>query len=124
MINVYGWVVISFADEFISELEENQAANKIAAILATFNQTNQFAELKQLNGTLVVYIGLAHNHTLDYIIDIEQLMQAIVAIAALSYGVVHVLLSDELEQYDFNTLRLARGKITRHIDPMLLLANE
>lgn len=121
MIEVNGWVSIytTTNGEEKPKVLENSIL-EINKLLKSFNIINQFFEIKLLNGSYTLFIGLNHNHDNGYSDSVYKLLSEIARIAIGSYGLVYLrLLEDDTNSNNYKIYKLAKGKVTIEVDELL-----
>jgi hypothetical protein len=119
MIEIKGWLSISSSENDEIDIITNNI-NNIKELIKPFIRTNQFFELKDLNGEYTLFIGIDHNHNIGHDKDVYELMKKIGSIAKDSYGLVHLRFHDDEENNNkFFIYKLAKGMVTIEKDELL-----
>ncbi|MEV7520125.1 Imm7 family immunity protein [Streptomyces sp. NPDC091371] len=119
MFEYHGWITIRE-----SPGDDDEA--RLAAIVEELGQrVEQLApryllDLRWMNGTPSVHLGGHTNHS-HSASDVLDFFAHVGAVAPGSYGLLHIR-DDEDErghENDFRVIRLARGQVSDHIEPLL-----
>lgn len=121
MIDANGWIRIFIDDDGeIGNETHDRFFEEIDPVISDFNKyDNQFIELKKMNVSEVYYIGLAHNHSSNYLDDLIALYKTIGKKAPLSYGLLYVYDDEDQKRFNkYRVFRLAKGAFTEHEDTL------
>jgi hypothetical protein len=112
MIEYHGWAVIreSYDEKREDEYKANEVISAIRDRIKTFG-TNEFYDLRNLNGSFHLIIEAAHNHRNDEIIEFFKWV-ANTSIG--SYGLLYVHDDEDYEhgnENKFKVLRMKKGQV-------------
>lgn len=120
MIEIQGWIAITLTEHEEETTNLQDVIIKVNMLLKPLNQLNQYFEVKNINGNYLLFIGLCHNHNIDYDKDIYKLLNKIGGLARGSYGLVYIRSHDDVHRYNkFEVYRLAKGRISIKKDNLL-----
>ena len=121
MIEYHGWAIIREAYD-----EKGEDQSKLADIVKEIRQrilqidtTNEFYDLRYLNGSLHLTIQGDHNHRDNQIIDFYKW---VASIAVGSYGLLHVRDDEDSQRGNenkFKVWRMKRGQVDELDDTLL-----
>lgn len=121
MIEITGWINITSSFDGEHEIHEDETnVKKIKSTLASEIIFFQVFNIKNLNGSYVLFIGLNHNHDNGYSDLIVDILNKISKMAIGSYGLVYLRNQDEfMDSNKYKILKLAKGKISVIDDEIL-----
>ena len=124
MIEAQGWISISLLEHEEETTSLENVIVKINELVKPFKQFNQYFEVRSMNGSYVLFIGLNHNHNISYDKDVYNLLKEIGKIANGSYGSVYMRFhDDEYKNNEFQIYKLARGQVSVEKDNLLSPCN-
>ena len=126
MFEFHGWFSIHEAPYFIEDGKMNslttQLKNYVAALEWGSGENNLYAEVRQMNGDVRLYVGGNKNHRGVIGDEIDQLLEWTARIAPGSYGLLYWR-DDEGDlpagPYNFQVKVMSRGEVVTRFDPFL-----
>ncbi|GHF38513.1 Imm7 family immunity protein [Streptomyces griseosporeus] len=117
MFEYHGWITVrETAADDDDEPRLQQIVDELRLHIARMDSP-YLLDLRWMNGEPFVHLGGFSNHRLP---DVIQLFEHVAAVAPGSYGLLHVHDDEEPGHgNDVRVLRLARGRVTQHTEPLL-----
>ena len=124
MMEAMGWISLSPSTDGEHAINQTEdLLKKVLKLIGSFQSINQFIEVKKLNGSNYLLIGINHNHNNGIIESVEQLIKNIGLLSKGCYGIVYVRDDESLENVNFRTVKLARGRVDIAEDSLLSPCN-
>jgi hypothetical protein len=125
MIDINGWLVLSnSADGETHSGSLSEGLSDLKEYVLSLGSFNQVFAFNKVNQNHVLNITIAHNHNLDYIDMIEELLNKVAKRLIGSYGLVYVWNDEDLENHNnFVVYKLAKERVTKERDPFLSPCN-
>ena len=123
MIDINGWICIreSFNEEEENENKLNSIINLIESKISNeLNISNEYYDLRWVNGAAYLNITIAHNHRRTE--RPFEFFKWIASIAVGSYGLIYVMDDEDPKpenENKFKVWRIKKGKISILDDPFL-----
>ncbi len=111
MIEITGWTRVDIpSNSNLGDLEV--IIEDLKRKIEPMSMLNSIFEIKSINGSYFLFIGLNHNHDNGYFIQVYNLLEFIATIATLSYGLVYYR-DDEIKDSlnSFKVIRIKKGCI-------------
>lgn len=106
-----GWISLSPSTDGEHAINQTEDLLKnVLKLIGSFQSINQFIEVKELNGSNYLLIGINHNHNNGIIELVEQLIKKIGLLSKGCYGIVYVRDDESLENVNFRVIKLAKGR--------------
>lgn len=106
-----GWILLSPSTDGEHAINQTEDLLKnVLKLIGSFQSFNQFIEVKELNGSNYLLIGINHNHNNGIIELVEQLIKNIGLLSKGCYGIVYVRDHESLENANFRVIKLAKGR--------------
>jgi hypothetical protein len=126
MFEFHGWFNILEAPYFIEDSKmksvTTQLENYVAALEWGNGENNLYAEVRQMNGGLMLYVGGNKNHRGVIGDELDQLLEWTARIAPGSYGLLYWR-DDEGDPIagpnNFQVKVMSRGEVVTRFDPFL-----
>jgi len=111
MMEGMGWISLSPSTDGEHAINQTEDLLKnVLKLIGSFQSINQFIEVKELNGSNYLLIGINHNHNNGIIELVEQLIKKIGLLSKGCYGIVYVRDDESLENVNFRVIKLAKGR--------------
>ena len=123
MIEINGWVSIHASSDGEHQIQTS-VISKIDQMIQSVAGFNQNFTILPLNGSYVLFIGINHNHDVDYTNLIYSLLTEICKLAPGSYGIIYI--RDHENSLDFNRFKVykvAKGFVSIEEDGFLSPCN-
>ncbi|MFF4547114.1 Imm7 family immunity protein [Streptomyces sp. NPDC001435] len=118
MFEYHGWITVresAGADDDDARLRR-QIVDELRAHLAAV-ASPYLLDLRWMNGEALIHLGGHLNHRSG---DVLGLLAHVGAVAPGSYGLVHIRDDEDPgHRNEFRVLRLVRGEVTEHTEPLL-----
>ncbi|WP_432162880.1 Imm7 family immunity protein [Streptomyces tendae] len=118
MFEYHGWITVrQTAAHDGDEFGLRQIVDGLRRHIARMDSP-YLLDLRWMNGEAFIHLGGASNHRSSP--DVIELFEHVAVVAPGSYGLVHVLDDEEPDrENEVRVLRLVRGRVTQHTEPLL-----